>query len=154
MERLKWHIQANISPLLAGCRSSCTVEGVMQILSPPPPHLVELEVVTIKHLVTKMASSFAATTLQGATTTLQGATTTLQGATTTTTSSEHRPCADAEEEEEEEETVCDGGLPEAPVFLLGVLMSSVSPRAREGGRGMYTGLCLADATGRIPCEVG
>lgn len=100
----------------------------MQILSPPPPHLVELEVITIKHLITKMSSSFAAASLQESTT------------------SEQRPNADA---------LCDGDLLEAPVFLLGVLMSSVSPQAAAWGRGAYTtGLCLADATGKIPCEVG
>ena len=130
MERLKWHIRANISPLLAGHRSSCTVEEVMQILSPPPPHLVELEVITIKHLMMKMTNSFTVTSLQDVTT-------------TTTTTSEQRQGV---------ENLCDGDLPEAPVFVLGVLMSSASPWG--GGRGTYTGLCLADTTGRIPCEVG
>lgn len=39
-------------------------------------------------------------------------------------------------------------LPEAPVLLMGILESSL---ANGGAR--YTGITLADVTGRIPCEV-
>ena len=119
MERLREHQKSNINPLLpAHC--ACCVEDVLQSLTPPPRYLVELEVVTVKHLVSKISNSFAAASLHN-------------GADIQTPPSK-----------------CPGALlPEAPVFLLGVLVSSVSTRSGNG----LTGLTLADTTGKIACEV-
>lgn len=123
LERLKRHIELNINPLLGEYHHGAVEVGdVMKCLDPQACHLVELEVVTVKHLVSKISSSFAASSLQ-------------------------KP--------DEDGTLFSEAplhdLWEAPVFLLGVLMSSL-----QAGRGnlSYTGLMLGDTTGTIPCEVG
>ena len=79
-------------------------------------HLVEYEVVTVKHLVAKIHNSFTAGTGQA---------------------------------RDERDGASHGQLPEAPVFLVGVLLSS----AVCSSVGEYTGLLLGDVTENIPCEV-
>lgn len=99
--------------------STITHEDVMKALPPHSYHLVEYEVVTIRHLVVKIPESFT---------------------------------ADIAHDTEVLYTKT-GKLPEAPVFLVGVLLSSVTSSA-GGSEHSYTGLFLGDATGEIPCEVG
>ena len=70
----------------------------MGFLASPTRHLVELEVVTIKHLATKISRSFEAASLQ---------------ATSRASCARHDEGAGA-------------SLPGSPVFLLGVLLSSAS----------------------------
>lgn len=112
LQRLKEHIHANINPLLKKYQHpTITCEDVMQALPSFSHHLVEYEVVTIRHLTDKISFSFTAATARDDSSTSPGP----------------------------------GGLPQSPVFLVGVLLSSVMV-------GSYTGLLLGDATGTISCE--
>ncbi len=166
LERLEHHIQTHINPLLStqdGGGSGCiSHRDVVQTLTlgqrphshAPPHHLVELEVVTVKHLLAMISNSFSAASLSDI-------------ATSEDLSS------DVDPEPLPPPTTAPlprlhGELSKAPVMLLGVLMSSLSPlalqapdirpptRSGSGNSGsglVYAGLVLADATGKIPCEV-
>lgn len=131
LQRLKCHIEICINPVLTQYQSaSITLDDVVNLLDSHLHHLVEYEVVTIKHLVVKISQSFAAGILQD-------------------TSSDHgMPTANTKPLH----TTHDNLL-EAPVILLGVLVSSVLQLSKDSPL-QYKGLFLADATGKIPCEVG
>lgn len=106
------------------------MEDVLQCLIPPPHHLVELEVVTVKHLVSKISDSFAAASLYEC--------------------DDQKPAPSLQRNPD---PCISNLLPEAPVFLLGVLSPSVLAPAGSSSNA-YPGLILADATGNIACEVG
>lgn len=85
--------------------------------------LVEYEVVTIRHLMSKIKSSFTA-----------GVSTNLLP-----------PMIKAEHSNEYP-------LPEAPALVMGVLESSITSSSSRN-EPSYCGIVLADATGKIPCNV-
>ena len=123
LEKLRLHIYNNINPLLKN--HFITYEQVLEAIGLPPQHLAQLELVTITHLNSKISSSFTARILDDV---HKDFTAKLSG-------SSKYPL-----------------LIEAPVFLLGVLKSSISSSLSDSNID-YTGLILADATGKIPCEV-